>query len=101
MDFSNCRAIQDIFSVKKNPQLIPARLECWNILCVDIHYGIEDQENGSGFFFYNGELNFGPLLYLFSFFIVYYFFIIIFFIRLRRQDYPSEDIWQIAEGRKK
>lgn len=38
-------------------------------------------------FFYNGELNFGPLLYLFSFFIVYYFF----FMRLR-QDYPSEDI---------
>lgn len=38
-------------------------------------------------FFYNGELNFGPLLYLFSFFIVYFF-----FMRLRRQDYPSEDI---------
>lgn len=50
-------------------------------------------------FFYNGELNFGPLLYLFSFFIVYFLFI--FFMRLRRQDYPSEDIWQIAEGRKK
>lgn len=41
-------------------------------------------------FFYNGELNFGPLLYLFSFFIVYFLFI--FFMRLRRQDYPSEDI---------
>lgn len=40
-------------------------------------------------FFYNEELNFGPLLYLFSFFIVYFLF---FFMRLRRQDYPSEDI---------
>lgn len=32
------------------------------------------QRKWFGFFFYNGELNFGPLLYLFSFFIVYLFF---------------------------
>lgn len=93
INFSNCGAIQDIFPVNPPPpKLIPAGLECWNILCVDIHYGIEDKENGSGFF-YNGELNFGPLLYLFSFFIVYFFFYEIASSRL--------SFWQIAEGRKK
>lgn len=97
MNFSNCGAIQDIFPVNPPPpKLIPARLECWNILCVDIHYGIEDKENGSGFFFITENLTSVRYYICFHFSL----FIIFFFMRLR-QDYPSEDIWQIAEGRKK
>lgn len=76
INFSNCGAIQDIFPVNPPPpKLIPARLECWNILCVDIHYMVLKTKKMVRVFFYNGELNFGPLLCLFSFFIVYLFFL--------------------------